>query len=387
MRGKVFDIAVIGSGIAGASAAAALAPHASVALIEAEPHPGYHSTGRSAAILAQTYGSDVVRCLTKASDAFLRSPPKDIIPDPLLTPRTLLRIARADQVDQLRAMYEELEYTDILRWIDADEIECRVPLLRSGYAAAGFLNAHAQDMDVHGLLQGYLRRFRQCNGSYFGGARVTGVTPETGGWRITTANDQIAAGVVVNAAGAWADEIAALAGVDPIGFRPLRRSALTFDPPTGVDTAELPMIVDAEELFYLKPETGKLLASPADQTVSPACDSQPEELDIAICVDRIITAFDVHIRKIDAKWSGLRTFSPDDNPVCGFDGGVDGFFWLAGQGGFGIQTAPAMSDLTAHQICDVPLGPNFADSGVNLADLSPGRFANKTSENVTKTGS
>lgn len=383
---NLFDIAVIGAGIAGVSAAAALAPHARVALIETESQPGYHSTGRSAAILAQTYGSAAVRALTRASDDFLNAPPDGFAQAPLLTPRTLLRIARADQVEGLRHMYDGLEDTGVLRWVEREEIELRVPILRPGYATAGFLNAHAQDIDVHAMTQGYLRQFRDHGGVLITNAPVTGIARSGSGWSLRAGATHYGAGLVVNAAGAWADEIAEMAGLSRTGLLPMRRSALTFQPPATYDPRSLPMIVDAEELFYLKPEAGLLLASPADETLSPACDSRPEELDIAICIDRIMSAFDVSVRKVEAKWSGLRTFSPDRNPICGFAKECETFFWLAGQGGFGIQTAPAMAQLTAHQVLGIPLGPSFDGAGVEMAALSPDRFIRNTMKKYIKQG-
>ncbi len=368
-----YDIAVIGGGIAGASVAAELTKSARVVMIETEAQPGYHATGRSAAILAQTYGSAVIRALTRASAGFFQTPPEGFAETPLLSPRGLARIANAAQVEGLRAMYEELEETRFLVWLGPDELRARIPLLREGYAAGGFYNESAQDIDVHALLSGYLRLFRRAGGTVLTNAPVTAITRRTGGWEIAAGSETVHAGTVVNAAGAWADRVGALAGAAPIGLEPRRRSAITFDAPAGFDVGSLPMVVDAQEDFYLKPEAARLMASPADETPSEPCDSRPEELDIAICVDRIVTAFDLEIPRIHSSWSGLRSFVADRAPVCGHDPALDGFFWLAGQGGYGVQTAPAMARLAAALIHGEQPDDEIVASGLDVGDVAPGR--------------
>jgi D-arginine dehydrogenase len=384
-QSAAFDIAVIGAGMAGVSAAAELAPYARVLLIESESQPGYHATGRSAAILAQTYGNDVVRALTRASDRFLTAPPEGFAEAPLLTPRGLIRIGRADQMDLLREMFDDLEDTGFLEWVDAAEVERRVPLLRPGYAAGGIVNAAAQDLDVHGMLQGYLRRFRAAGGTLVCGAPVGGLDRRGTRWIISAGDAQYEAGQVVNASGAWADQTAVLAGGEPIGLQPLRRSALTFRPPSHVNVAAMPMVVDAAEDFYVKPEAGKLLASPANETPSEPCDSRPEEIEVAIAIDRVLGAFDLDVHRIEAQWSGLRTFSPDRAPVCGYDGELDGFFWLAAQGGYGIQTAPALARLTAHMVADAAPDEEFTRTGLSPDRLSPQRFQTGKTNGAVKT--
>ncbi|GAA6147011.1 FAD-dependent catabolic D-arginine dehydrogenase DauA [Pseudooceanicola nitratireducens] len=366
-------VILIGAGIAGISAAAALADHAQVTLIERETQPAYHATGRSAAIQSQAYGSPAVRALTRASDPFLSNPPDGFSEHPLLTPRGLISVARADQLDHLRAEYEE-NSDSALTWLNADEVESRLPLLRRGYAVAGFLNADAQDIDVHALVQGYLRQFRAAGGRLIRGAEVTEIRKTGDHWQLRAGDDILQADIVVNAAGAWADGLARIAGVDPIGLVPLRRSALTFRPPEGVDTAAMPMILDAEERFYVKPDAGMLLASPANESPSDPVDSQPEDIEIAEAMDRVLQALDLDVRRIESKWAGLRTFPPDRTPICGFDPDHAGFFWLAGQGGYGIQTAPAMAALAAHLISGAPLPAPVRDLGPDPALLSPARF-------------
>jgi len=368
------DFAVIGGGIAGVSAAAELASHGSVVLIEAESQPGYHATGRSAAILAQTYGSAVIRALTRASAPFFAAPPEGFSDTPLLAPRGLVLVARPDQVEGLRAMFDEVRGTARVDWVEGPALEAMVPLLRPGHAAGGFVNADAQDIDVHALLGGYLRLFRQRGGTVLTGAPVAAMRQD-GGWTLTAGESRIEAGIVVNAAGAWADRIAALAGAAPAGLTPRRRSAITFRPPGGVDVGAMPMVVDADEQFYLKPEAGRLMASPADETPSAPCDSRPEEIDIAICVDRITAAFDLEVRRIESSWSGLRTFAVDRAPLCGFDPEVKGLFWLAAQGGYGVQTAPALARLTAALATGSAPDAEIAAAGLDLGDISPGRLS------------
>jgi len=370
---EIFDFAVIGAGIAGVSAASELAGLGRVLLIEREAQPAYHATGRSAAILAQTYGNDVIRALTSASDTFLNTPPDGFSDHSLLSPRGLYRIARPDQVDALRAAYDDLN-SGFLEWVGPEELQEAIPILRPGYAVGGYANKDAQDLDVHAMVQGYLRIVRRRGGTIVTGVDVTDISRNADCWQIKAGGQTFKAGTIINAAGAWADGVATLAGARPIGLMPLRRSAVTIRPPDGLDTAALPMVVDGDEEFYLKPEAGMLLASPANETPSDATDAQPDEMEVAIAIDRIMTAFDLDVRRIESKWAGLRTFSPDRSPVCGFDPEVNGLFWLAGQGGFGIQTAPALSRITAQLVAGNHPDPALDQTGLDLTRLSPERF-------------
>ena len=335
------DIVVVGAGIAGASVAAELAPDHRVALLEREARPGLHSTGRSAAVWEPGYGPPTIRALTRASGQFLAAG-GDV---PFLRPRGVLLIARADQTARLEATAVELG--DIVERVDAAELRARVPLLRDGYAAAGLYGPRAADLDVDALHQHFLRRFRAEGGVLHTGAEVTGLARAGAGWRVETGAGAFSADVVVNAAGAWADALAALAGVAPVGLMPRRRSAALIAAPEGVATAGWPVVADIDEQFYLKPDAGQLLISPANADASPPCDAQPEELDIALAVDRIERAFDISVRRIAHKWAGLRSFVADGEPVAGFAPDAPGFFWLAGQGGYGIQTSPALARVAA----------------------------------------
>ncbi|MCV0396731.1 MAG: FAD-binding oxidoreductase [Rhizobiaceae bacterium] len=368
-----FDFAVIGAGIAGAGVARELAREASVVLIERETQPGYHTTGRSAALFSTTYGPAPIRALSRASIGFFRNPPKEFAATPLLSPRGVVMVARADQTAHVEAMLDAVADRGAMRRLPAKELGAMMPLLRPGYAADAVFEADASDIDVNGLHHGYLRAFTAAGGRIILDGEIQSLERIDGGWRIGTRSRDFEAGTVINAAGAWADEIARLAGATPAGLVPKRRTAMTVATPDGVDAAGWPMVVDIEEQFYLKPESGRLLLSPADETPSPPCDAQPEELDIAICVDRIETAFDLEIRAIENRWAGLRTFAPDKNPVVGYDPVMPGFFWLAGQGGYGIQTAPALARLAAALALGKPVPSDIADEGVSTDQLAPSR--------------
>ncbi len=366
-----YDMIVIGAGMAGASVAAELAGAGRVALLERENHPGYHTTGRSAALYTQAYGPPVIRALSRASHAFFLGQGPGNPPAGLLRPRGALFVARADQTDRLEAMH--LALGSVVEPQDAGQVRERSPLLRDGYAAAGLLDSTAADIEVHELHQHYLRRFRADGGTLVTNAEVTALSRIGADWQAEIPGQTIRAPIVINAAGAWADVIAEMAGVATKGLRPLRRTALLVDPPAGMVPDAWPMVVDVEEQFYLKPDAGKLLISPADETLSEPCDAQPEELDIAICVDRIQTAFDLQIRRIDHKWAGLRSFLPDGDPVAGYAPDAPGFFWLAGQGGYGIQSAPAIARSAAALVQGLELPGDVVDLGVTTAALSPSR--------------
>ncbi len=370
-----YDFAVIGAGIAGASVAAELAPHGATLLLEMEPQPGYHTTGRSAALFAESYGPAPIRALTRASAAFFEAPPEGFSPHALLAPRGVAMIARADQIAALDALMEELSDAKGITRLDGDETRRRLPLLREGYAAGAMFDARARDIDVNALHHGFLRTFRNGGGTLATRAEVKALERDGNRWRIATPVGDFSAAMVVNAAGAWADEIGRLAGAARIGLVPKRRTAMTVAVPGGLTAEAWPMAVDVEEAFYLKPESGRFLISPADETPSEPCDAQPDEMDIAVCVDRIETAFDLQVRRIENKWAGLRSFVADKSPVCGFDSIADGFFWLAGQGGYGIQTSPALGRLAARLVTGRPVDSFIMDEGLDLASLSPARLA------------
>ena len=366
------DIAVIGAGIAGASAACELAEKCKVVLIERESQPGYHTTGRSAAVYLKSYGNEVIKAVTWASEAFYRDPPEGFAEAPLLSPRGAMFIARAGQQHLLDRELEMIRpFVPSARRLSAGEVRAIVPELRADYVTAGLLDSEAEDIDVDALLQGYLRRFKARGGKLLVDAELTGLESCGQSWRLKTKAGEVEAQTVVNAAGAWADEVARLAGLGALGLVPKRRSAFIVDGPPGVDCSAWPVVADIEEQFYFRPQSGALFCSPADETPSPPCDAQPEELDIAIAADRIMKALDIEIRRIRSSWAGLRTFAPDKSLILGFDPRACGFFWLAGQGGYGIQTAPAMAVLAATSV--LGLEQNIVDSSVVDAML-PDRF-------------
>jgi len=369
---EIFDIIVIGAGIAGASVAAELGSSHKVLLLEAEDQPGYHTTGRSAALYTKAYGPPVIRALTRASWDFFDNPQSKYIDHPLLQKRGVMFVARADQAASVDALRAELG--EAVQALSAKETLGMVPLLRNEYVAQGLFDSEAADIDVAALHQHYLKTFRTAGGNLRTNAAVESMTYENNIWHIKTSAGAFGTRIVVNAAGAWADKVAEMAGATPIGLVPKRRTALLLTPPDDVVAERWPMVVDIDENFYLKPDAGKLLVSPADETPSEPCDAQPDELDVAICVDRIMTAFDITVRRIDHKWAGLRSFVADKSPVCGYDPDVAGFFWLAGQGGYGIHSCPALARTAAALVQGHKIPDDIQAEGVNAAALSPKRL-------------
>jgi D-arginine dehydrogenase len=369
------DFLVVGAGIAGASAAAELASHGRVVVLERESQPGYHSTGRSAALYTETYGNRVIRALTVASGRFLRKPPAGFADHPLLTPRGTLFIARADQRATLDAAYRELkDLAPAIEQLDAAAARALVPVLDPGYVAAGVYEADATDMDVHGIHNGFLKTLRARGGRVVTDAEVTTLARRAGRWHATTPAGAFSAPVLVNAAGAWCDVLAGIGGVTPVGLVPKRRTAFTFDPPPGIDARAWPAVIDADEQFYFKPEAGKVLGSPADETPVPPSDIQPEEIDIALAVERIEKSSSLRVRRLDHKWAGLRSFVADKTPVVGLDDSAEGFFWLAGQGGYGIMTSPALGRTVAALLTEGKIPADLAELGVTKEALAPARF-------------
>lgn len=372
---KTCDFLVVGGGIAGASLAYELAASGKVILLEREDRPGYHATGRSAAQFIETYGNETVRALTRASRAFYEAPPEGFAAQPLLNRRPVLFIAREDQSAALAAYVEEVKpQAPEIEELTGAEVERLVPVLKPGYAAAGVLEPESSDIDTDALHQGYLSGFRRRGGEIALKAEVTALARSDGAWRVDAGAETYEAAVLVNAAGAWGDALATLAGVTPVGLVPKRRTIVTFDPPAGTDPTAWPLVGDVEEQFYFKPDAGRILASPADETPSPPCDAQPEELDIAIVMDRLQTATTLAPRRLAHSWAGLRSFVADKSLVIGADNAVEGFFWLVGQGGYGFQTAPAAARAAAGLLLEGALPDDIAAEGLNAADLAPARL-------------
>ncbi len=375
MSAETADVVVIGAGIAGASAAAGLADGLKVVVLERESFPGMHSTGRSAALFSEIYGSAPVRALSRASRDFLRAPPEGFAGAEIVRDRGALHIASAEQLAELEAFATLPDVAPSVRRVDGVEARELCPILKPDFVAAAALELGSADIDVDALHQGWLRRLKALGGEVVVDAEVTGLSREGSGWRVQTPGRTISAGVVVNAAGAWADKIAALAGARTIGLEPCRRTALIVDAPEGSDTRTWPMVIDIDEQFYFRPDSGGLLLSPGDETPIEPCDVQPEELDIAIAIDRVQNATTLDVRRIRRSWAGLRSFVADRTPVAGFAPDAPGFFWLAGQGGYGIQTAPAMGRLAAALARGESLPADLARFGVNTDDLRPDRAA------------
>ncbi|MEM6462533.1 MAG: FAD-binding oxidoreductase [Pseudomonadota bacterium] len=369
-----YDILIVGAGIAGASVAYELAADAKVAVLEMEDHPGYHTTGRSAAVYSEIYGPAPIRALTSQGRAFFEDPPDVFGNDPLLTPRGVIYIARDDQLESLAALEKSIGDKPGVRPVEADDIQELMPLLRDGYVAGGLFEESARGIDVNSLHQGYLRGLRSRDGEVFTNAEVVAAERKAGHWRVSTKAGDFSAPVLINAAGAWADEFAVIAGAKKVGLVPKRRTALIVPAPEGVNPDPWPGTVDVDEEFYLKPDAGRLLISPADETPSAPCDAQPEEIDIAICIERIHQAYKLNVRRIENSWAGLRSFVSDHAPVCGFDPDVEGFFWLAGQGGYGIQSSPGLSQFAASLVRGAPLPSGLGERGFEIASVAPERM-------------
>lgn len=369
------DVVVIGAGIAGASVACEIAGRCRVVLLERESQPGYHTTGRSAALFTETYGNAVMRALTRASKAFLQHPPAGFADAELLSPRgTLLVTASADlpKLQQLAADCSALVAN--LALLDGAAVRARVPCFAEDQVAGGLLEPDAMDIDVHALHRGYLRTLAARGGVLVTSAEVLDLQRDGGRWRLTTTAGEFRADRVVNAAGAWAEEIGRLAGARPIGLVPKRRTAITFDPPAGVDVRRWPAVIDVNETWYIKPDAGRILASPADETPSLPCDAQPDEYDVAVLVDRLSRSTTLKVPRIHSKWAGLRSFVADKTIVAGFDPQVPGLFWLVGQGGYGIQTAPAMGRAAAALLLDGAVPADIGDFGIDRSTLAPDRL-------------
>ncbi len=368
-----FDVVVIGAGMAGASVAAHLAPHARVVMLEQEEAPGYHATGRSAALFSEVYGGEIVRRLSRASRDFLFDPPTGFSETPLVTPRDTVFLVTAEQdhlVDAFLAPADLAVSTEIL---DATATARLLPILKPRYAVRSLIHRGSADIDVDAVHRGFLRRFARAAGRVVGRAAVTRIEWVGGSWIVTTPQGRFAAPIVVNAAGAWADEIAAQAGVSRLGLQPMRRTAILVDAPRSLDPRPWPMTIDLEERFYFKPDAGLVLVSPADETPMPPCDAQPDEYDVAVAVDYFEQASGSAVAQVKRRWAGLRTFAADRSPVVGFDAQAAGFFWLAGQGGYGIQTAPALGELAAALVLQQALPDFAAVFGITRQALAPDR--------------
>jgi D-arginine dehydrogenase len=361
----IHDFAVIGAGMAGASIAAELAPHARVLLLEAEDAPGYHATGRSAAFWEECYGGPGVVPLTRASGPYLDA-------HGFLAPRGALYVGRGQDRATMDDFVTTFAGTGVkIERLAPDKLATKVPHIRPEWSEALHQPACA-DIDVAGLHQHYLGTARRAGVEIACRARVTGITREAGNWRIiTAAGATFRAARIINAAGAWADGVAALAGIAPIGIAPFRRTVAVLRVAPEAP-ADLPLVLDINGGFYFKPDAGRLWLSPHDEIPSEPCDAAPEEIDVAIAIDRFQQLTDWRIAAVERRWAGLRSFAPDRLPVYGPDPADSGFFWFAGQGGFGIQTAPAAARLAAQLALGA--GADAMTRAIDPARYSPARF-------------
>ncbi len=369
-----FDVIVIGAGMAGASIAASLSETARVALVERENMPGYHTTGRSVAVYSAIYGNRIVRAVTEASRSFFESPPAGFAEVPLVEPRGALHIASEKSLAALDAFAAEPDVAASVDRVTGEEARAFCPILKREHAVRAVYERGAADMDVHAMHTGFLRRLRARGGTLQTSADLRELNFAKDRWHAQLGDTGLSAPVVVNAAGAWADEVARLAHVAPVGLEPRRRTIVVVDAPSGLDAERWPLVVDIDETFYFKPDAGRLLLSPGDETPSPPCDAQPDEMDVATAIDRVQRATTLEVKQVRGKWAGLRSFVADRSPVVGFDAEAPGFFWFAGQGGYGIQMAPALARLGAALVQRRPFPADIADRGVSAGDLAPNRL-------------
>lgn len=372
------DFLIIGGGIAGASTGYFLSRHGKVAVLERESHAGYHSTGRSAALYTVAYGTPQVRTLTAASRAFFDNPPEGFVEHPILTPRGEMTVDFEGNPEELQRQYESAKASvPQMRLLSADEACAIVPVLRREKVHGAMLDPSAADIDTDGLLQGYLRGIRRNGGSVQLDSEALEISRIDDVWEVRCAQQTYRAPVLVNAAGSWSDKVAELAGATPLGLTPKRRAAFLFSPPEGVDSHAWPVLVSLDESFYFKPDAGMLLGSPANADPVEPHDVQPEELDIAMGIYQIEEHTTLSIRRPSHTWAGLRSFFADGDLVSGYDPATPGLYWVAGQGGYGIQTSAAMGEASAALIRREALPEHLTRHGLNAEMLSPARLLAK----------
>jgi len=364
-----FDIVIIGCGIAGAGLAARIGNSKKVLILEREPQPGYHSTGRSAAIFIQNYGSPEIRALNKASYEFLAQPPSDFSENGFLSPRGMLLVA---DKDGLAEMDVELQSGDGLVAMSVSDAKEMVPILDTTVIKQAAYEKDAQDIDVAALHQAYIRHAKQKGATLQCACELIAAELIGGRWQIQTNQGSYSADVIVNSAGAWADPVAAICGAKPLGIMPMRRTIGVLPTTEDIDCSSWPLVVDAQEKWYMKPEGKSLLVSPSDEDPVEPHDAYVDDMVLAEGLHAFECATTFEVRRVENQWAGLRSFARDRNPVVGFDENNKQFFWLAGQGGYGIQTSPALSQLAADLLLenekDTPFSPEL------IARLRAGRF-------------
>jgi D-arginine dehydrogenase len=364
------DVLIVGGGIAGLSAAAALSKHARVTVLEAEEQVGYHSSGRSATMLHYALGDRLVRALTLASRPFFDHPPAEFTDIPLGRRMPVLIHARDDEREALDALERELSLFVQLERLDARGVHELCPLLKDD-AVHGIADRNGIRLDPHALLQGNLKQLRGRGGELITGQRIASIVRTGSAWSVTSERgDRFAAPILINAAGSWADQVAQMAGVRPLGLEPKRRTIITFDAPSETELDGLPFAKTVGDELYFAPESGRLFASPMDEVPSEPCDAQPDEYEVALAAYRMEQRTNVKVERIHSRWAGLRTFTPDRHPAAGFAPDSDQFFWLAGQGGFGLQTSPAMAAIVESLVAGTP----WPVADVPQEELLPDRF-------------
>ncbi|WP_228389246.1 NAD(P)/FAD-dependent oxidoreductase [Cumulibacter manganitolerans] len=376
-----YDAIVIGGGIAGVSLAYELQEDRSVGLLEMETHLAFHTTGRSAATFLETYGGPQIRALTTGSRDFFEHPP-DVFEHSPLRRLGLVWVGTHGRSAKVRAMQQEMSaLVPDVRLLSADDAVEVNPILRREYVELALYEPGAMELDVHLLHQGFVRGFRERGGVVHTAARVTGAVrsedfDDDHVWTLTdSGGNKYQAPLVVNAAGSWVDVVAAMFGARSVGIAPLRRTIFMVPSPHGSRTAALPMAADVDDTFYVKPDGEQYLCSPADEVLQSPSDPRPDELRIAQAMEVIDAATHIRPRHVRSSWAGLRNFAPDRVPVVGFDAQLAGFFWFGGQGGYGIQTAPAMARLGAALVRGEQPPADLVDRGLDAARLAPGRFA------------
>ncbi len=370
----MIKVVVVGGGIAGISAAYEIAGRHTVTLLEQEPQLAFHTTGRSAALFTENYGDGTVRPLTAASRAFFDAPPPRFANHPLLSDRGTLTIAHENQRSAAQKLFEAgRSRSPKVELINTAAALRRCPVLRADRVALAVWDPDAADIDVAALHQGYVRGLRARGGTITAASGLTEAVHTEAGWSIRAAKGTVRADIIVNAAGAWGDEVARRCGIDPVGLAPRRRTAFMVAAPAHA--SRWPMIIDADEQFYFKPDGTQLLCSPADETPSQPVDARPEEIDVAIAIDRINEATTLGIRHVRSQWAGLRTFAPDNAMVIGRDITQAAFVWAVGQGGTGIQSAPAAARLVASAVDDAEVPPDLVVADLDVNGISPARFS------------
>lgn len=366
-----FDFLVVGAGIAGASVAAHLAARHKVALVDMEERAGYHSTSRSAASFEPNYGPPAILAVTRASAAFFANPPSGFAEAAVFNPRGTLLLEAEGQEDGTAKL---LSNAAALEEIGEARARAMFPLLRQGYARRSFLDANTADLDVDLIHRGYLAMLKQAGGVVNLSSPLTAASSTNSAWTVTCGPNMLKARVIINAAGAWGDVVARACGVKPVGLQPKRRSIAVVPLPGAQAVNNWPMTIDVAETWYAKPQSGKLLVSSADATPVDPHDAYADDMALAVGIDRLMQATTLEVDRVEHSWGGLRTFAPDGSPVVGYDPDVPGFFWLVGQGGYGIQSAPALSETAAALAMGKPVPSYVQDHALDLNDVSPARF-------------